>query len=121
MSEPLGRRERERLAVEWIDTGDKQSEEMGGEELLRLRLYVLFDQGWVPLQGGNIPTQVRREETKEIRLKLLDQVVEEILPLVRESLEKTDLSTWRQDYFLPKSPELFKKYAWLGPEMAEEY
>ena len=121
MSEPLGRKERKRLAVEWIDAGDKQSEEMGGEALLRLRLYMLFDQGWVPLQGGSIPTQVRREETKEIRLRLLDRVAEEMLPLVDEASENLDMSTWRQDYFLPKSPELFKKYAWLGPEMAEEY
>ena len=97
------RKERGPLAVEWLDCGERQDVDMGGEALLSCRLFVQGED----VGFGAVATQVRRSEDPEVLDVLLDRLL--------DRLEACDI---RDSNALLRLEEQLR---WFGPEMAEEY
>lgn len=104
----VGRKERGNLAAEWVQSGIRQAEDMGGEELLSCRFFLL-EESWRDAGVGLLPTEVRLHEDPEVLDVLLDRLLdrfEQVLPRIgqTEALQRFQ-----------------EQIRWFGPEMAEEY
>lgn len=100
------RKERRGMAAEWVRAGARQSDDMGGEELLSCRFFILENSSWMEVDLGDLPTQVRAGEEEGILSRLLDGLLD------------------RLDGFLQggvSEEEFCETVLWFGPEMAEEY
>ena len=98
-------RERENCRVEWI----------GEEPRLVFQASVRVEGSWLPARNGRVQTQVWPRETNEMRLILLDRLLDRIEPATR------DATIVDGEAVLPGGEDLFERLQWFGPEMAEEY
>lgn len=102
----LLRKERNAFAAEWLRSGEHQSSDMGGEELLSCRFFVIEESSWREVDLGDLPTQVRANEDPQVLDVLLDKLLDRVQVFLDGDLSEEQ---FRNDIL------------WFGPEMAEEY
>lgn len=104
----LMRKERGLFAAEWIDYGQRQAPDMGGEALLSCRFDVR-EGVWVDAGVGIITTQVRLGEDPDMLDTLLDKLLDRFEDFFPEIADTKALLEFKE------------RLHWFGPEMAEEY